>query len=265
MIIDAQVNKFSDRLSNTLLNFEDPQTVAGAMPTLLVILESAASSEDASGQLKLSAAQMYGAYGGAFVIEPERQKVLARRGFEYAKVGSCKVNKQWCAVPSMEQQTFTDFVATLNKKDIPVVYAYANAWINYIQAFSDDWMVVAELSRAQALLETVVKFDEAYDNAGAHLYLGALATMLPPALGGKPEIGQNHFERAITLTQGKSLLVKVEYARRFARATFDQELHHQLLTEVMAADANVAGLTLMNTWAKQQAKQLLDTESDYFD
>lgn len=265
MIIDKQVTKFSNNLSDAITNFEDPETVASAIPTLLIVLESAARSDDASGQLKLSAAQMYGAYSGAFVNESKRQQVLSQRGFDYAKVGSCKVDKRWCDITKKDNDEFAQFVDQLNQKDVATTYAFANAWLNYIQAHSDDWNVVAQLSRAQALLETVIKYNESYDNAGAHLYLAAIATILPPALGGKPDIGQYHFERAIELTEGKNLVVKVEYARRYARMTFDQELHHQLLTEVMKAETQAPGMTLMNAWAKQQAHELLASESDYFD
>lgn len=265
MLIDKQVNKFSASLSNAITNFDDPETIAAALPTLLIVLESAARSDDASGQLKLSAAQMYGAYSGAFVTEGDRQQALSKRGFNYAKVGSCKVDKRWCDIDQANNEDFNNFIAQLKEKDIATTYAYANAWLNYIQAHSDDWTVVAQLSRAKSLLEVVIEHNEAYDNAGAHLYLGAVATILPPAIGGKPEVGKAHFERAIELTEGNNLAVKVEYARRYARTVFDQELHHQLLQEVIQANAEVPGMTLMNVWAKQQAQELLATESDYFD
>lgn len=265
MIIDKQVNKFSNSLSDAITNFEDPETVASALPTLLIVLESAARSDDASGQLKLSAAQMYGAYSGAFVTDNKRQRILAKKGFEYAKVGSCKVDKRWCGIADADNETFDSFLSLLNAKDVATSYAFANAWLNYIQTHSDDWNAVAHLSRAQSLLEHVVKYNENYDNAGAHLYLAAIATILPPALGGKPELGKQHFERAIELTGGKNLVVKVEYARRYARMTFDQELHHQLLSEVVEANYQVPGMTLMNAWAQQQAHELLADESDYFD
>ncbi|MCK5881461.1 MAG: hypothetical protein KAG18_06260, partial [Sinobacterium sp.] len=97
------------------------------------------------------------------------------------------------------------------------------------------------------------------------LYLGAIASTLPVALGGKPDIAQHHFKRGIELTQGKSLLIKVEYARRYARGIFDKELHHAILTEVVSADPQQKDLTLMNSWAQEQAQMLLDDENEYFD
>ncbi|MCP4007984.1 MAG: hypothetical protein GY726_00565, partial [Proteobacteria bacterium] len=162
-------------------------------------------------------------------------------------------------------KAFTAFVQGLEKREIDIVYAYAVAWLSYIEAHSDDWNAIADLPKPQQLFTYVVEQNEAYDHAGAHLYLAALSLTIPPALGGKPEVGKQHFDRAIELTDGHNLLTKVEYARRYARLVFDKDLHHQLLASVLASDPHWEGLTLMNVWAQQQARILLDDESDYFD
>lgn len=265
-IIDSQTRKAGDQLSASLMNFEDPQTVAEAMPTLLILADSMASTEDAGAYSQLSAAKMYGAYSSAFSgSDKKRQKILTSKGLAYAREGSCKVAKHWCNIRAKSSDEFAAFVKTLGDDDVEVAYAYGAALLSYIDAHNDDWAVIADLSKATSLMEFVVKTDEGYDNAGAHLYLGAIATTLPPAMGGKPEIGKNHFDRAITLTNGRNLLIKVEYARRYARMMFDKELHHQLLSDVLVADPKQNGLTLMNTWAQQEAQKLLDDESNYFD
>lgn len=263
--IEKQSNKLAQQMTDTLLNFEDPATVGAAMPTFLIIADSMARGEDASGSAQLSAAQIYGAYAGAFVSEQKRQKTLSNKAFSYAQSGSCKSDKKWCDIRTLDNEAFRAFAENLTKDDIEITYAYASAWLSYIQSHSDDWMAIGNLPKAKLLLESVVKYDETYDNAGAHLYLAAIATTLPPALGGKPEIGQQHFLRGIELTNNRHLLIKVEYARRYARLMFDQELHHQLLSDVMAAVPVEPGLTLLNSYAQQQAEALLEDESEYFE
>ena len=113
-------------------------------------------------------------------------------------------------------------------------------------------------------MRRVVELDEAYERGGAHLYLGILATLVPPALGGKPEQAREHFERAIALSRGRDLMVKVQYAERYARLVFNRGLHDRLLQEVVQADASEPGLTLLNTLAKEQAQQLLASANSYF-
>ena len=88
--------------------------------------------------------------------------------------------------------------------------------------------------------------------------------MLPPSLGGKPDIGRQHFEDAIRLSHGQNLMVKVLYARQYARLVFNRELYVSLLTDVINADPVAPDLTLMNIVAQQQAKQLLADTDKYF-
>ena len=92
----------------------------------------------------------------------------------------------------------------------------------------------------------------------------AFETLLPPAMGGKPELGRKYFERAIALSNGQNLLIKVMFADQYARLMFDRELHYRLLKEVLAAPREAHGLTLMNTVAKEQAADLLASADEYF-
>jgi hypothetical protein len=91
-----------------------------------------------------------------------------------------------------------------------------------------------------------------------------MRSQLPPALGGKPELGRAQFEQAIAISNNRDLMAKVEYARNYARLVFDQELHDRLLNEVLQASPEEPGLTLSNVLAQQQARRLLDSSKDYF-
>ena len=86
----------------------------------------------------------------------------------------------------------------------------------------------------------------------------------PEAVGGKPELGRTYFEKAVELSGGKNLYAKTLEAEFYARLVFNQELHDKLLNEVLAADPNAPGFTLINTLARQRAKKLLDSGKDYF-
>lgn len=264
-LIDRQTSSAAEQLSATIMDHEDPATVAAAIPTLLILMDSYARSEGSSGDSQLAAAQLYGAYAGAFVDDVDRRKTLTSTAYSYARSGSCKEDFKWCDLDKLDQGEFTAFVKTLDKIDLDTVYAYAVAWLSYIEAHSDDWNAVADLPKPKQLFTFVVEQDENYDHASAYIYLGALALTIPPALGGKPEIGRAHFERAIELSDGANLVAQLEFARRYARLVFDRELHHELLTGVLASDPRQEGLTLMNVWAQQQAQILLDDESEYFD
>ena len=82
-------------------------------------------------------------------------------------------------------------------------------------------------------------------------------------MGGKPEEGRAHIDKAIEINEAY-LMTKVIYAQQYARLMFDQELHDRLLNEVLSADPVVEGMTLTNRIAQERAKDLLASSKDYF-
>ena len=95
-------------------------------------------------------------------------------------------------------------------------------------------------------------------------YLGVLDCLRPESLGGRPARGQQRLAAADAVDAGKNLLPKVLNSEYCARLLFDQEAHDRMLAEVLAADANVSGLTLSNTIAKRRAAELVESGKDYF-
>ncbi len=91
-----------------------------------------------------------------------------------------------------------------------------------------------------------------------------IKSLRPAALGGEPEIARSHFERAIEISAGHNLMIKVLMAKHYARNVFDRELHDSLLTTVEAADADYPGYTLANSLAKLEAVKLLKESEDFF-
>jgi hypothetical protein len=94
---------------------------------------------------------------------------------------------------------------------------------------------VADLELARILVERSVQLDESYQQAAGHTFLGYDDSILSPALGGNPDGGRQHFERALTLTERKALLVQVNYARSYAAQTQSRDLFVSLLNEVVSA------------------------------
>ena len=113
-------------------------------------------------------------------------------------------------------------------------------------------------------MQRTLELDETFEQGAVHTWLGILKSLRPPALGGEPEIAQAHFERALELSEGRDLSVKVEYARRFARLMYEQDLHDRLLREVLAAPTEQDGYTLFNVLAQQDAQALLASSEEYF-
>ena len=260
----SATSRLADNLSSAILNQDDPETVEAGAPSYLLLVDSLIEGDPQNEDLLLAGSKLYGAYASAFIREPERAKRLARKARDYGDRALCAHDARLCNVLERPYDDFAAAISTLKVNDVPVLYAGGTAWAGWIQANSSDWNAIASLSKVKAMMVRGVELDETYSHGQAHLYLGVFATLLPPALGGKPEEGRMHFERAIELSAGHDLMAKVEYARRYARIIYDRPLHDRLLREVLAADAVVPGLTLSNVLAQRQAKELLASADSYF-
>ena len=251
-------------LSNAILNNDDPAVIRDGAPAYLIMLDALIGDGDASPDLLRASASLNSAYATAFVTDPERQRNFTRKAFEMSLRAACTDIPWTCQARTLPFDEFEQQAAAMTIRDVPAAYALATAWAGWIQARASDWNAVADLGRVKPLMARVLELDETYDNAGPHLYMGVFETLLPPAIGGRAEQGRAHFERALQLTGGKHLLVKVFFAENYARMVYDKELHDQLLREVLAAETEVPSLTLMNTIAQEQARVLLDSSDDYF-
>ena len=254
----------SDTLSAAILDQDDPELVASGAPAYLLLVDGMISRSPDNEALLAAGAQLFALYGSRFEPDDERVVRLTAKARGYGERAICLAHEPACTWEGLDYDEFVSQLASMNARKIDYLYSYAISWLSYLDATSEDWTAVAELPWVEAALERALALDESYEQGSLHAYLGILNALRPPALGGRPEVAQRHFERAIELSAGRDLSVKVEYARRYARMMFEQDLHDRLLTEVLAAPAEAPGLTLFNVLAKQEAEQLLATSREYF-
>lgn len=260
----GMVDRFAGNLSSAMMDNNDPATVEAGAASYLLLLDALVKQEPDSVAFRQAAASLNSAYAGAFVKDPARAATMTDKALAYALEALCLEHASLCSVREMSVDVLQQRLAQMGRDDVPLLYTAGSAWAGWIQAHGEDWNAVADMPRIEAFMTRVVALDEGYQNGAAHLYLGGLATVLPPALGGRPEVGKAHFERAIMLSEGHNLLAKVLYAKNYARGVFDRELHDRLLEEVLAADPRYPGWTLSNVLARQEAERLLKSADEYF-
>ena len=246
------------------MNNNDLATVEAGGPAYLLMVDSLLYRNPDNESLLRGASNIYTAYTTVFVKDKARAKKMTEKALGYALRAICVRKSETCGFREVNFQKFNKTTMSLEIDDVPSLYSLGSAWSAWIQMHQEDWNAVAEISRVEAIMKRIIKLDESYQDGGAHLYLGVLATFLPPALGGKPDVGRDHFERALEISKDKNLMVKVLYAQHYARLMFDQELHDRLLNEVLEAKADVPGYTLNNTLAQERAKELIKSGKNYF-
>ena len=262
----CSVTQLPDNLSRAMLNQDDPEVVADGAPAYLLMLDALILTYPENERFLLAGAQLYGAYAGVFAQDEAQAQSMADKALEYARRALCEYDSDACdLVDGPADELKRGLAMNYDEDDVDIFYAYGAAWAGWIQANTSDWNAIAQVSKVKNLMEWVESYDEGYDNATVQVYLGVLTTQLPPSVGGKPEIGKAHFEKAIALSDGKHLMAKVLYAKQYARLMFEQELHDDLLQQVIDADPYAEGLTLINRLAQRQADRLLAESADYFE
>lgn len=263
-IMNSATTRMADNLSVAILNQNDPETVRTGAPAYLLLIDSLIAENPADPSRLSTGARLYSAYASIFVTDEQRAKRMAHKSLAYAKRALCLHNKALCRAYDQSFEVFQPVLAQTSVEDVPILYVFGSAWASWIKVTNNDWSSVANLPKIKSMMQRIVELHEAYEHGGAHLYLGVFATQLPPSLGGKPEQARVHFERAIELSHGQNLMVKVFFARHYARLLYQRELHDRLLNEVLAASPDFPGLTLMNILAQQEARALLASGDDYF-
>jgi hypothetical protein len=263
-IISRATGDLVGNLSAAILNNDDLATVESGGPAYLLMVDGLVNGEPKDVSLLSSAAKLYTAYTAVFIKDKVRAKKLTDKALSYAFRTVCVRRPEACSMRSIRYQAFVDIIAGMNVKDVPVLYTLGETWAGWIQAHKDSLTAIAELSRVEAIMKRVVEMDELYEDGSAHFYLGVFSTLIPPELGGRAEEGREHFKKAIEFSGGRNLMVKVTFARQYARMMFDRKLHDRLLHEVLKADPNQPGYTLINTLARQEAQELLESADDYF-
>ena len=253
----------ADTLSATILNQDDPALLAAGVPAYLLLVDGLINRSPEDVALLGAGAQLFALYGSRFVTD-ERAVDVTAKARRYGERALCLAHSEACAWSGLDYEEFVAALEELDEKQVAPLYAYAVSWLSHLDATSEDWTAVAELPWVEAALARALALDESYENGAIHGYLGILKSLRPPALGGQPDAAREHFERALALSSGRDLSIKVEYAKRYARLVFDQELHDRLLMEVVNAPVDAPGLTLFNVMAQEEARELLASSKEYF-
>ena len=263
-LVSNAASGLAENLTTAILNHDDPETARAGMPSYMLLMDSFVEGSPDDPVMLGAAANLYASYGAVFTDDQARASRLTRRARDYATTAMCNTFAEACGWDDLMFDEFEASLARVDEADANALYNYGFTLLAYIRAHSSDFNALAELPQAEAILTRYLELRGESAKASAHAYLGILQTLRPPALGGKPEEARVNFEKAIALTNGRDLSVKVEFAKGYAKTLYDRELHDQLVSEVLQADPYADGFTLMNVLAQEEALRLAAAANDYF-
>jgi tetratricopeptide (TPR) repeat protein len=262
-LVSRAANNFGNNLSAAILSQDDPEIVRAGMPSYMLLMDSFVQGGPDNPATLGAAANLYASYGAVFADDPVRSSRLTRRARDYALQAMCLSYAASCDWRELDYDGFVATLDGLGPEHADAVYNYSFATLAYLRAHSSDWNALAELPQAEAVLRRYLEIAGDDVKTPAYTYLGIMLTLRPESLGGKPEEARTYFERAIKLTGGRDLSVKVEFAKGYAMLLYDRDLHDRLVDEVLAASPYADGLTLTNVMAQEEALRL-KTEAEYY-
>jgi hypothetical protein len=244
----------------------DMEFAGQALPGNLKLIDVMLQTEPENRTLLRLASEGYASYALGYLEGVDNTR--ARNFYLRAKDYGVRIVRQDAALALALDGTVEDLRAELAKRgkdDVPGLFWTAFGWGSAIQLSLDDPTLLADLPRAEAIMEFVTRADSGYYYGGAHLFLGALDGMRPRILGGNPDRSRAHFETALRLNHGAFLMTYVYYARSFAVQVQDEALFEELLLHVKnAVIEEPQGVRLANAIAKKKAESLLAKKSDLF-
>ncbi|MBM4374268.1 MAG: hypothetical protein FJ095_04220 [Deltaproteobacteria bacterium] len=144
-----------------------------------------------------------------------------------------------------------------DKSDAEPMLWLAQAWLSRVNlVVADDILAAGTLHVGVALAERSVVLDETYNNASGHVILGAYHSRSKTAETELP-LAKTHFDRALLLTEGKSLLAKFNLAAKYFCTMQDKASYEKLLTEVVEAGDVQPEQRLPGSIARRKARRYL--------
>lgn len=263
-LIGRATSNFANDLEQAVVNYDEPLIVERGLPAFLLILEARRQANPDDADLLVNLASMTGTYASLFVDDAAGARRMSARALEYARRAACIENTPLCDASGKPFEGFEQHVSELNAEDVEIAYALGTAWVTWIASASSDYGALADLPKAELLLEAVADMAPEHDDGAVWLYLGVLNSQRPPAAGGRPDLAERYFQRARDISSGRNLMINVFMADEYARLVFDRELYVELLEQVMAADPDQPGYVLANRIAQARARELLDQTDEIF-
>lgn len=273
------IDPFTNNLNKAITESNDLQTVMQALPAYIILLDGLIEGNPENKDNLMASVKLMNAYSSLLGAQLDiaenlskyeikrirgQRKILNKKSLDRAEQAVCLQKKILCNLTKVKYNDLNDKIKNLNDEEMISLYHLATAWVSWIQVNTDDWNAMAQIAQAKFIMEKIVEYDETIDNGNAHVYLGVLNSIIPATLGGKPEIGQQHFKSAIRISKNKNLMAKALYAEYYSRLVFNETLHQKLIFEILAAEKNNKNQDLINTLAIEKAKVLQRSAPDYF-
>lgn len=254
------------RFSQAVLEECDPVLAEQTMPANLKLLEGLLKSDPQNPALLHSLSMGFCGYSLLFVEEkdPQRAAQLYLRARNYGLRALGKKGPLLADLQTGEPE-IRSILISLDKKKIEILIWTTAAWINWINLNLDQPEALAQISNVELCLKHCLETDDTYLYGLPNLLKGAMLAGRPALLGGDLQKSKVYFEKAMTFSQGRFLLVHYYFARYYAVQAQDQDLFLDLVQKAtLVKPENLEDLCLINKVFQRKTIELKEKMDDYF-
>lgn len=249
------------------LRSDDPQLVADALPTSLLLIEGMLETNPGQEEIAVLGSMLYFAYAFAVVEDrdPERASGYYDRGRE---LGWQALDEEGIesAVTEGTFERLNEALPKLREKQSEALLWICANWAMWIQLNLGETRAAADLARVMPLADRLAELDETLLHGLPRILLGALHAGRPVMLGGNPDRARVEFERAFEISERNMLMAQVFFARFYCTLVFDREAWEASLREVRDAPAGLLpDAELLNQIARLKAEQLWAQTEEIFE
>lgn len=262
------LNRMASALSDSTIVYEadnDPEFVRLAAPSTLKTVEMLLSQSPRHPQLLLTACSGFTQYSYGFLHVESVVKASDTAAAQDLRTRAAKMYQRargYCLTGlavrhvgfSAEALAANPATALrpMTAEDVPWLYWTAASWGANITLAPNPLARIAEVAVVRALLRRAKELNDAWD--GGSIYEAMIPfDGLPALLGGSPAAARADFEKAVQLSNGKSVFAYVA----LASVTADAADKHKLLEQALAIDAaSITSHRLTNLIAQRYARAL---------
>ena len=261
----------------TFTSDDDPELVRDAIPFGLKTMEALLEIVPKHRGLLLAACQGFAQYAFAFVeSDADALADTDRRASEAARARALRLylrardyglrglELRHRGIGARLQREPEAAAATLDPRDLPLLFWTAGAWGSAISAGRDRPELVADLAAVTAMMRRALELDETYEAGAIHEAM-IVVEALPEVMGGSPERAREHFQRAVAHSEGRKATPYVMLASSVSVAQQDRAEFERLLNDALAIDPDARPESRLETLVGQRrARSLLEREDELF-
>lgn len=275
------INQMGNAMAGTGTAFasdEDPELIGEALPFALKLIESLLAESPKHPGLLLAATSGFTQYSGGWVQQQAeeireddletamemrtRARKLYLRARDYGLRGLA--TRDAGIVEALEDDP-KGAVSRLGRRDVPLLYWTAAAWISAVSLSKDNPDLVADLPIIEAMIDRALQLDETFEGGAIHGFLIVYELNWPSATGDPQERARKHFDRTVELSGGHMASPFVTWAAQVSVPAQDFDEFKTLLSRALAVELNAKPeWRLANILAQREARRLLDNADDYF-